>query len=423
MRLKKILKSFGPGFITGASDDDPSGILTYMQTGAQFGYRQLWVMVFSLPFMVIIQEMCGRIGLVTGKGLAGVIRKHYGKKLLFGSVALLFVANAVNIGADLGAMASSAEMLFGLPFAFWLILMATVTLTLEILIPYPTYSKYLKYLALTLFAYVVVVFMVGQDWLEVIRSTAIPSFSWDEAYLFNIVAIFGTTISPYLFFWQTDQEVEEEVEKGMLKEMGKGTPHITKRMIGDMRLDTAVGMIFSNLVAFFIIVTAASTLNLAGITSIETAAQGAEALRPVAGNFATWLFALGIIGTGLLAVPVLAGSASYAVAESFGWKEGLSKKFSEARAFYLVIMLATLVGCLVNFLGVPPFKMLYYTAILNGTIAPVLMIFILRIASNGKIMGKYKNARASNILGWFITCFMGICALAMLWQLLVGMLG
>lgn len=420
MKLKRLFKSIGPGFITGASDDDPSGILTYMQTGAQFGYRQLWISLFSIPFMVIIQEMCGRIGIVTGKGLAGVIKKHYGKPLLVGSVGLLFIANAVNIGADLGAMASSAEMLFGLPFAFWLILMATVTLTLEVVIPYPLYSRYLKYLALTLFAYVIVVFMVKQDWLLVLRSTVIPSFSWDEAYLFNIVAIFGTTISPYLFFWQADEEVEEEVREGKLKEMGKGIPRVTKKDIGRMRIDTAVGMIFSNMVAFFIIVTAASTLGAAGITSISTAAEGAEALRPVAGNFATWLFALGIIGTGLLAVPVLAGSASYAISECFGWKEGLSKKFNEAKAFYTVIMLATLVGCLVNFIGIPPFRMLYYTAILNGIVAPVLMIFILRIANNGKIMGGFTSGRWSNILGWMIAVFMSICALAMLGQLLLS---
>jgi NRAMP (natural resistance-associated macrophage protein)-like metal ion transporter len=420
MRLKRLFKSIGPGFITGAADDDPSGILTYAQTGAQFGYRQLWIVLFSLPFMIAIQEMCGRIGMVTGKGLAGVIRLHYGRTLLMGSVGLLFIANAVNIGADLGAMASSAQLLFGLPFLFWLAAIAITTLLLEVFIPYPTYSRYLKYLTLSLFAYVAVAFLVKQDWLAVVRSLITPSFSWDEAFLFNIVAIFGTTISPYLFFWQADEEVEEEVERGQLKEMGKGKPKITMADVSDMKIDTSVGMVFSNLVTFFIIVTAASTLPLAGITTIETAAQGAEALRPVAGSFASWLFALGIIGTGLLAVPVLAGSASYAIAESFGWKEGLSRTLRQAQGFYAVIALATLTGCLVNFIGVPPFRMLYYTAVLNGVIAPPLMVFILLIANSEKIMGKYRNHGVSNVLGWVIAVFMGLCGVALIAQVIFG---
>lgn len=417
MRLKRLFKSLGPGFVTGASGDDPSGILTYMQTGAQFGYRQLWVALFSLPFMIVIQEMCGRIGLVTGKGLAGVIRKHYGRKLLVGMVGLLFLANSVNIGANLGAMASSAQMLVGQPFAFWLILMASVTLLLEIIIPYPTYSKYLKYLALTLLAYVVVAFLVKQDWAEVFRSLAVPALSLDPAFVLNVVAIFGTTISPYMFFWQADEEVEQEVERGLLREMGRGIPRITRKDVANLRLDTTVGMVFSNAITFFIIVTAASTLGASGITSIQTAADGAQALAPIAGNFASVLFALGIIGTGLLAVPVLAGSASYAVCESFGWKEGLSKRWNQAQAFYAVIALSTVVGCLVNLLGVPPFRMLYYTAVLNGLIAPVLMVFILLIANDKKIMGRFVNPRASNVLGWTITGFMGICAIALIFQL------
>lgn len=420
MKLKRIVKSIGPGFITGAADDDPSGILTYTQTGAQFGYRQTWALLFSLPFMIAIQEMCGRIGMVTGKGLAGVIRKHYSKKLLLGSVSILFLANAVNIGADLGAMASSAQMLFGFPFVFWLVLMAVTTLLLEILIPYPTYARYLKYLTISLFAYVAVAFLVRQDWGQVLVSLLFPSLSWEREYLFNIVAIFGTTISPYLFFWQADEEVEEEVEKGKLKEMGKGTPKVTKSDISSMRLDTAVGMFFSNLVAFFILVTAASTLHLAGITSIGTAAEGAKALEPIAGSFASWLFAAGIIGTGLLAVPVLSGSASYAVAESLQWNEGLSKTWRQAKGFYLVIMIATLVGCFVNFMGIPPFKMLYYTAVLNGVTAPVLLVFIMLIANNKKIMGKYRNSRLSNWLGWIITVFMSVCAIALVTQLVMG---
>jgi NRAMP (natural resistance-associated macrophage protein)-like metal ion transporter len=417
MKLRRFFKAIGPGFITGAADDDPSGVLTYAQTGAQFGYRQLWVTLFALPFMVVIQEMCGRIGMVTGKGLAGVIRTHYRRAWLIPMVGMLLIANTVNIGANLGAMASSAQLLFGLPFYFWLFLMAAVTLLLEVFIQYPTYSRYLKYLTLSLLAYIIVAFLLDQPWTEIAVSTVVPSFSWESAFILNIVAIFGTTISPYLFFWQADEEVEEEVEKGQLKEMGRGTPKISAKDIGTMRLDTAAGMVISNLVAFFIIVTAASTLHAGGITTISTAAEGAEALRPVAGPFATWLFAIGIIGTGLLAVPVLAGSASYAVAESFGWKEGLSKRWHEAKGFYGIIAIATLAGCLINFTGIPPFRMLYYTAALNGVVAPVMMVFILLIANDKKVMKKYRNGRLSNVLGWAIALFMGACGLALIAQL------
>jgi NRAMP (natural resistance-associated macrophage protein)-like metal ion transporter len=420
MRLKRIFKSIGPGFITGAADDDPSGVLTYAQTGAQFGYRQLWVTIFTLPFMIVIQEMCGRIGMVTGKGLAGVMRKHYHRSWLIPMVGLLLVANTVNIGANLGAMASSAQLLFGLPFVFWLFLMAIGTLLLEIFVQYPTYSRYLKYLTLSLLAYIIVAFMLDQPWTEIAVSTIVPSFSWESAFLLNIVAIFGTTISPYLFFWQADEEVEEEVERGQLKEMGKGTPKITQKDIGTMRIDTTMGMIISNLVAFFIIVTAASTLHATGITTISTAAEGAEALRPVAGSFASWLFAIGIIGTGLLAVPVLAGSASYAVSESFGWKEGLSKTWRQAKGFYAMIAAATLVGCLINFTGIPPFRMLYYTAALNGIIAPIIMIFILLIANDTRVMKKYRNGPISNVAGWMIALFMGACGIALVAQFLLA---
>lgn len=418
-RLKKILRAVGPGFITGASDDDPSGILTYAQTGAQFGYKQLWVSLFSLPFMISIQEMCGRIGIVTGKGLASVIRMHYGRKLLSVAIALLFVANTVNIGADLGAMAASAELVSGLPFLFWLLAMSIVTLVLVIVIPYPIYARVLKWLTLSLFAYVVTVFLVKQDWSAVAYGTFVPHIEFNAQFLMNIVALFGTTISPYLFFWQADEEVEEEVERGQLKEMGVGTPKFKARDITNMRWDTALGMIFSNLVAFFVILTAASTLHANGIFTIETAADGARALEPIAGSLASTLFALGIIGTGMLAVPVLAGSAAYAVSESLQWKEGLSKKWSQAKGFYLVIILSTLIGVAVNFSNVPPFRMLYASAVLNGVTAPVLMVFIILIANNKKIMGKHRNTPISNILGWMIAAFMGLCAVAMLGQMVM----
>lgn len=404
----------GPGFITGASDDDPSGIATYSQTGALFGYGQLWLAIFTFPFQTAIQEMCGRVGMVTGKGLAGVIRTFYSKKILYFSVLLLLFANTVNIGADLGAMAASAQLVFGIPFIFWLIIMTTLTLILEIFVSYKIYAKFLKYLTFSLFAYVITVFVVKQNWGKVFYFTFIPSFNLSRDYLLNIVAILGATISPYLFFWQSGEEVEEEVAHHKLVMMGKGVPKISNRDIREMRIDTTIGMFFSNLVMFFIILTAASTLNAAGIKNIESASQAAEALRPLTGNLTFFLFAAGIIGTGFLAVPVLAGSASYALSEAFGWREGLYRKFNKAHGFYGVITVATLLGLLINFIGVSPFKMLYYTAVLNGISAPPLMVFIMLISNNKKIMGEHTNSRAINIIGWTITGIMGVAALALL---------
>ncbi len=417
-KLKKLLKILGPGFITGAADDDPSGIATYAQTGAQFGYSQLWTALFSFPFMTAVQEMCGRIGLVTGRGLAGVMRAHYPKPLLYIAVLLLFLANTINVGADLGAMAASGQLLIaGIPFAVWLIGITVITLLLEVFVSYPIYAKFLKYLTLSLFAYIIVAFVVNQDWLEIIKSTLIPTFSLDKAYIFNVVAILGTTISPYLFFWQADEEVEEEIEKGELKVLGRGKPHIARKDIKELRLDTVIGMFFSNLVMFFIIVTTASTLHVHNINNIQTAQQAAEALRPFAGQFAYLLFALGIIGTGLLAVPVLAGSASYAIAESLKWHAGLSKKFNQAHGFYIVIALSTILGILINFTPIQPFQMLYYTAIFNGICAPLLLVFIILIANNKKIMGKYVNQPIHNIGAVIITGVMIFAAIALLLSL------
>lgn len=409
-KLKKLFSRLGPGFITGASDDDPSGIATYSQTGAQFGYSQLWTALFSFPFMTIVQEMCGRIGMVTGKGLSGVVRKHYPRPVLYFSVTLLLFANTVNIGADLGAMASAGQLLIGVPFIFWLLPITLLTLVLEVFVSYKVYAKFLKYLTFSLFAYVIAAFVVKQDWPQVIKSTALPAFTPNKDYLLNIIAILGTTISPYLFFWQTGEEVEEEVESHKIVAMGKGVPKITKIDIKEMRYDTISGMFFSNIVMFFIIVTVASTLHSQGINTIDTASQAALALKPIAGPFAFVLFAAGIIGTGLLAVPVLAGSASYAISEAVGWKEGLYRKLKQAHGFYGVITMATIVGLLVNFTGVPPFKMLYYTAVLNGLIAPPLMILILLVSSNPQIMGKYTNSSFSNLMGVLITAVMTIAS-------------
>ncbi|MEK7558680.1 MAG: divalent metal cation transporter [Patescibacteria group bacterium] len=413
-KIKKLLRFLGPGFVTGASDDDPSGIATYSQTGAIFGFSQLWIALFSFPLMAAVQEMCGRIGMVTGKGLAGVIRKHYPKELLYASVSLLFIANTINIGADLGAMAASAQLLFDMPFIFWLIGMVVLTLMLEIFVSYKTYSKILKYFGLALFSYVFTAFAVKVDWGDVLVSTLVPHIEFSKVYLLNIVAILGTTISPYLFFWQADEEVEEEVAENKLERMGVGEPKVTKRDIRKLRVDTITGMFFSNIVMFFIIVTTGATLFKNGINNVGSAEDAALALRPFAGDFAYLLFAVGIIGTGLLALPVLAGSASYAVSETFGWREGLYQKFKRAHGFYGVIAIATLVGFLINFININPIAALYYSAVINGIIAPPLIIMILFIANNKNIMGEKVNNKLLNVLGVVTAFTMGAASIFLL---------
>jgi len=420
--LKRIFKIIGPGFVTGAADDDPSGVATYSQTGAHFGFSQLWLTIFSFPFMIVIQQMCGRIGMVTGKGLAGVIRTHYSKWVLYFAVSLLLITNTINIGADLGAMATSAEMLLGLPFILWLCLMTGFIIILEVFVTYKTYSKFLKYLALSLFAYVITAFIVKPDWGTITNNTVIPHIKLSKDYIFNIVAILGTTISPYLFFWQASQEVEEEVADGKIRDMGVGKARITRKNVSDMNLDTIVGMLFSQAIMFFIIITTAVTLHSNGITVIENASQAAEALRPVAGDFAYLLFSVGIIGTGFLAVPVLAGSSAYAVAETFGLKEGLSKKTGRAPGFYVVIAASTFIGMLINWLGIDPFKALYYSAALNGLSAAPLMVLVIMTANNKKIMGKFVNKKISNIIGWAIVIVMSIAGIMLIVDMVKGML-
>jgi NRAMP (natural resistance-associated macrophage protein)-like metal ion transporter len=404
----------GPGFITGAADDDPSGIATYSQTGALFGVSQTWIALFSYPFMTAVQEMCGRIGLVTGKGLAGVIRAHYSRRLLAFAVLLLVIANTINIGADLGAMAASIGLVVPVPFVIILVAVTFFTLALQVRVPYPHYARYLKYMTLSLLAYVATAFIVTHDWAQVLHATLVPHIFWSKDYVFNIAAFLGTTISPYLFFWQADEEVEEEVVRGQLRGMGRGVPKIRSTDVAQMRIDTALGMLFSNLITFFIITSVAATLG--GMGQISTAADAAAALRPVAGNFAFLLFALGIVGTGFLAVPVLAGSAGYAVAEAFGWREGLGKKYSQAPGFYGVIALVTLVGLLVNFSSVGAMTILYWAAMLNGVLAPPLLIILLMIGNNKKIMGARTNSWLSNLLGIVTALVMGGIALLLLWQ-------
>jgi NRAMP (natural resistance-associated macrophage protein)-like metal ion transporter len=417
-KIKNFFSSLGPGFISGAADDDPSGIATYTQAGAQFGYGRLWTALFTFPFMVVVQEMSGRIGMVTGKGLAGVIRKHYSSWFLSGAVFLLLVANTINIGADLGAMAAAAGLILPIPFIFWLIGFTVLILVLEVFLTYRSYARHLKYLTLSLLSYFAVAILVHQDWSEVIKNTLIPHFIFSEAFFLSLMAILGTNISPYLFFWQAGEEVEEAVADGKMRMMGRGTPKVTKKDIFALKKDTVIGMLFSNVMVFFICLAVAGTLGRSGLTSVTTSEEAAQALRPLVGSWATILFAIGIIGSGLLAVPVLSGSASYAISESFGWREGLYLKFSKAHGFYGVITIATLVGLLVNFLSIPPFQMLVYSAVINGLLAPPLLIFILLIANNKKIMGKYTNTWRSNLLGSLIVILMLIAASFFLFTLL-----
>jgi NRAMP (natural resistance-associated macrophage protein)-like metal ion transporter len=418
MKLPRILRILGPGFITGASDDDPSGIATYAQTGALFGLSQLWTAAFTFPLMTTVQEMCGRIGLITGHGIAGVMKRHYSKSMLYTAVMLLVFANTINIGANLGAMAAAAALLIKIPFVFLLIVMTVIILVLEVFITYKIYARFLKYLCLSLFAYVATAFVVKVDWIAALRATLIPHISFSRDYLMNVVAVFGTTISPYLFFWQANEEVEEEISQQKLRCFGKGIPKITSKDISRLRLDTAIGMLFSNITMWFIILTAGTVLHANGFVQIASAAQAAEALRPLAGDFAFTLFAAGIIGTGFLAVPILSGSASYAISESFNWNAGLYLKLRKAHGFYGVITIATLVGLLINFLGLNPIQALYYTAILNGLIAPPLLVMILLIANDKVVMRGRVNGVAQNILGVATIIIMSVMGIALLVDLI-----
>lgn len=420
-KLKALMGRLGPGFITGASDDDPSGVATYSQTGALFGYGQLWLALFTAPFMIAIQEMCGRIGMVTGKGISGVMRIHYPRWILYPAVALLVIANVINIGADLGAMAESVKMVVGSPFTLWLIIITVLTVCMEVFIDYRVYSKILRFFAFTLLAYVLTAFLVKQDWIEIFKNTIIPHVTFTANYLMNVVAVLGTTISPYLFFWQADEEVEEEIVLHQIASIGAGLPRIVRQDVININFDTVVGMVFSQVIMFFIIITTAATLFAHGIADINTAPQAALALRPLAGNFAYLLFAAGIMGTGLLAVPVLAGSASYAVSESVGWSVGLGNKLKKSYGFYGVIAFSTIIGLGINYIGIDPIKALYYSAVLNGLIAPPLMVFILLISNSKKIMGQYVNGKLTNMLGWMTILIMGGIGIALLWTLIKGM--
>jgi NRAMP (natural resistance-associated macrophage protein)-like metal ion transporter len=413
---EEYIEKLGPGLITGAADDDPSGIATYSQTGAQYGTTLLWLAAWTLPLMAIVQEMCGRIALVTGQGLASNIKRVYSKKVLYFCTILLFIANTLNIGADLGAIAKSIQLITpSASFVFTIVVVGLICLLLQIYIPYKKYARVLKWLVISLFAYIATGLIIHMDWSQLMYDGLIPSIEFSKTQILLITAILGTTISPYLFFWETSQEVEEQIAEGLVTDESRlGT---TKKEIKKMRIDIWSGMIFSNLVMFFIIAVCANTLFTHGITNINTASDAALALAPFAGKWATYLFAIGIIGTGMLAIPILAGSTSYAISESFGWKEGLYRKLSEAKAFYAIISVSIAIGILINFIGIDPIKALIYSAIANGIVAPVIIIFIVHISGSKKIMGHFKNSRPINIIGWIITILMSITALAAIYSL------
>ncbi|MET4139625.1 divalent metal cation transporter [Pedobacter sp. UYP1] len=415
----KFLTVLGPGLTTGAADDDPSGIATYSQTGAQFGYGQLWTALYMLPFMIAVQEACARIGMVKGKGIAAVVKEHYSRPVLYAVVSLVVVANTINIGADIGAMASAAQLLIPVHFVVLTLLFTIIILVLEIFTNYKAYSKILKWLAISLLAYPITAFIIDQPWPTVLRATIIPHFELNFAFVFIITGVLGTTISPYMFFWQASQEVEEETGRHPIKN-GR---LISWQRIRNMRIDNLTGMIISEFTTWCILLVGATVLHGSGVKDINTAADAARALEPLVHSFpnsgflAKLIFSVGIIGLGLLAVPVLSGSAAYAVADAFDWKASLNLKLKGAHGFYGVIIISTLIGLAINFVGIDPVKALVYAAVLNGVAAVPLLFLIGRIAMSKEIMGDYKSGLLSNILVWITFIAMGAAAVAMFYTI------
>lgn len=391
-----FVRALGPGLITGASDDDPGGIGTYSSVGAQFGMGILWMAAWLLPMMLAIQETCARIGIVTNKGLAAVLKQYFSKKIVLLAVLLLMIANIVNIGADLGAMAASLNMVSGINYSTGAIAFAVIIILLEVFVKYHVYVKVLKWLTLSVFAYIIAGFMTHPNWLNVLNNSFVPHLAFDKEYIFAMIAVFGTTITPYLFFWQASEEVEDGKMEHALKTKGA-----VRQRVSRMRTDVNAGMILANVVFFFIVLTTANVLFANGITNIDSAQDAALALRPLAGDWAFLLFAIGIIGTGFLAVPILAGSGAYALSELMSWNSGLEEKFSQAKGFYLVISFSIIVGLAMNFLGINPIKALYWSAFLNGVIALPLLAIIMKIGGNKKIMGNETNPLWVKICGWF----------------------
>jgi len=407
-----LLKKLGPGLITGAADDDPSGIATYSQAGAQFGYGLLWSILFTTPLMIGIQIVSARIGRVTGHGLAANIRAHFPRPLLYFIISLLLIANTINIAADLGAMGDALELIVGGHSGIYIVFFALVSLTLQIFIPFPRYAPILKWLTLALFAYVGTVLVVHVPLEDALTGALLPHLSFKSDYIATLVAVFGTTISPYLFFWQASQEVEDQRATPGHEPL-KEAPEQARSHLKRIKVDTYIGMIFSNLIAFCIMLTTAVTLHAAGKADIQSAAQAAEALRPLAGDFAFLLFAAGIVGTGLLAVPVLAGSAAYAVAESFRWRIGLGLPLAEARGFYFILTIATLLGVAIDLSGVDSIKMLLWAAVVNGVISVPIMVVMMVLAAKPAVMGLFVVRRHLRALGWLATGVMAAAVVAM----------
>jgi len=400
-KARKFFKIMGPGFITGAADDDPSGIATYTQTGAQFGYGQLWTALAMLPFMVAIQEASARIGAVTGKGLARVIKDNYSKRVLYLAISLILAANVINIGADIGAMAAAAGLLVPVHYAIIVVVIAAVILALEIFLSYRVYSRVLKWLALSLLSYPLTIFLVRHPWLEILKATFVPRIELSFGFLFIITGVFGTTISPYMFFWEASEEVEEERALGLVGEGGR--PNISRNFLRHLRMDNFVGMLSSEIATWSIIVVSATVLNRNGVTDIRTAADAARALEPLvrtfphAGEIAKVFFATGIVGLGLLGVPVLSGSASYALTEALNWKEGLNLKFKQAHGFYGIIIASILIGLAIDFFGINPIKALVFAAVFNGIAAVPLIFIISKIARSESIMGEFRSRNLSQV--------------------------
>lgn len=404
-----FVRALGPGLITGASDDDPGGIGTYSAVGAKFGMSILWMAAWLLPMMLAIQETCARIGIVTNKGLGAVLKQHYKKSTVLAAVSMLIIANVVNIGADLGAMAASLNMVTGFSYYYGAVLFAVVIILLEVFVKYHVYVKVLKWLTVSVFAYIIAGFASNPDWIVVLKSSFIPSITFSKEYIFAMIAVFGTTITPYLFFWQASEEVEDGKMNHALHNKGANHSRVSK-----MRTDVNIGMLLANVVFFFIVLTTANTLFANGITSIDSAEDAALALRPLAGDGAFFLFALGIIGTGFLAVPILAGSGAYALSELMSWNNGLEKKFSKARGFYLVIIISIFVGLALNFFNINPIAALYWSAFLNGIIALPLLAIIMKIGDNKKIMGKETNPVWVRVFGWSAVVATTLAAVSML---------
>lgn len=427
-RFNRFIRVLGPGVVTGAADDDPSGIATYSQAGAGYGYGLLWAFPLMYPLLLAVQESCSRIGAVTGKGLAAVIRENYSKKLLYMSVALVVIANTINIGADLGAMAATTRLFINAPFWLLAVLYAIIVVLLVVFVSYKTYANILKWLAVTLLAYPVTALLVGQNWPEVLRNTftLTPKLNSETIYIF--VGMLGTTISPYLFFWDTSEVVEEEISDHRLSETGKN-PTISKSFLKAVRLDNFIGMTLAAVTAWFIVIACASVLHKNGIRQINTAADAARALEPLvrgfpnAGLISKLIFSVGIIGLGLLAVPVLAGSSSYALSETFGWREGLYRRFKKATGFYVIIIIATVAGLAIDFVGIDPIKALVFTAVFNGIAAVPLLLMIAKVGNNLQIMGKHKNGRLTNALVRLTFLIMSAAVVALFYLTLKGALG